>query len=60
MIIVGIIVTLILISLCTNALFKYKSYKKEDKTIWQDGDSVRIKGPEGESSNSDGFMTRIG
>lgn len=59
MVLLCIILSLVIIALCINGFFKYKSYKKTDKTLWQDGDSVRIKGPETESHN-DGFMTRIG
>lgn len=59
MILLCIILLLIIISLCMNGFFKYKSYKRENKTLWQDGDSVRVKGPEAESQNN-GFMTRIG
>lgn len=47
---------LLLASLMLNAYFKIKSYAKQDKSVWQDGDSVRIK--ESDASN-EGFMTRI-
>lgn len=53
------ICALMLVALGANAYFKFKSYNKSDKTLWEDGDSVRIKGPQGEVHN-DGFMTRIG
>ena len=58
MILLCIIIALVIFALCLNARFKYKSYKKADKTLWQDGDSVRIMGPQGEA-HKDGFMTRI-
>lgn len=50
------IVILLLVSLLLNAYFKIKSYRKEDKSVWQDGDSVQIK--ESEPAN-EGFMNRI-
>ncbi len=50
------IVILLLASLLLNAYFKIKSYRKKDKSVWQDGDSVRIK--ESEPTN-EGFMNRI-
>lgn len=51
--------TVLLFSLSLNAYYKIKSYRKRDRTIWEDGDSVRIQGREGEARD-DGFMHRIG
>lgn len=50
--------TVLLFSLCLNAYYKIKAYNHKDSTIWQEGDSVRVQGKEGEARN-DGFMRRI-
>lgn len=50
--------TVILFSLALNAYYKIKSYRKDDRTVWEDGDSVRVQGREGEARD-DGFMHRI-
>lgn len=50
--------TVLLFSLGLNAYYKIKSYDNEEKTVWQDGDSVRIQGKDNEARN-DGFMKRI-
>lgn len=58
MIVLSIIIASLLLALSINAFFKFHSYKQEDKSIWQDGDSVRVRGKEGEAKD-DGFMNRI-
>ena len=50
--------TVLLFSLALNAYYKIKSYNNSDKTVWQDGDSVRIQGKDNEARD-DGFMKRI-
>lgn len=58
MFVIAFFSTVILFSLALNAYYKIKAYNHRDRTIWQDGDSVRIQGREGEARN-DGFMRRI-
>jgi hypothetical protein len=48
----------LIVSLVLNVLAKTKSYKKEDKSIWEDGDSVCIKGNKGDAQEYH-FMHRI-
>lgn len=50
----------ILFSIVLNAYDKIKAYKDKDKSVWIDGDSVRIKRnlPD-EDVQEDGFMKRI-
>lgn len=50
--------TVILFSLVLNAYYKIKAYNKKEKTVWQDGDSVRIKG-ENFNQKDTSFMKRI-
>lgn len=58
MFIIVFFTTVLLFSLCLNAYYKIKAYNHKDRTIWQEGDSVRVQGKEGEARN-DGFMRRI-
>jgi len=60
MIIIVFFSVVILFSLVLNAVDKILSYHNEDKSVWQDGDSVRIKvGGKDDASQEDNFMTRI-
>ena len=52
-----ICITLI-VSLALNVCAKTKSYKKADKSVWEDGDSVCIKGNKGDAQEYH-FMNRI-
>ena len=52
-----ICITLI-VSLALNVFSKTKSYKKSDKSVWEDGDSVCIKGDKGDAQEYH-FMNRI-
>lgn len=58
MFIIVFFATVLLFSLCLNAYYKIKAYNHKDRTVWQEGDSVRVQGKEGEARN-DGFMRRI-
>lgn len=58
MIMLVLISITLIVSLVLNVLAKTKSYKKEDKSIWEDGDSVCIKGNKGDAQEYH-FMHRI-
>ena len=47
----------LLFSLTLNAIYKVKEYKSDDKTVWEDGDSVCIKEENDQFNIS--FMQRI-
>ncbi|MCR5395671.1 MAG: hypothetical protein K6E86_09775 [Bacteroidales bacterium] len=53
-----IICATLIISLSLNVYFKTKSYKKSDKSLWEDGDSVCVKGNKGDAQEYH-FMNRI-
>ena len=58
MIMLVLISITLIVSLVLNVLTKTKSYKNEDKSIWEDGDSVCIKGNKGDAQEYH-FMHRI-
>lgn len=47
----------LLFSLTLNVVYKIKEYKSDEKTVWEDGDSVCIKKKDDQFNNS--FMQRI-
>ena len=47
----------LLFSLTLNVVYKIKEYKSDEKTVWEDGDSVCIKEQDDQFNNS--FMQRI-
>jgi len=58
--IVTFFVVVLLFALVLNAIDKIKSYKKEEKSVWMDGDSVLVKkGHLDETITEKNFMTRI-
>ena len=58
MIMLVLISITLIVSFVLNVLAKTKSYKNEDKSIWEDGDSVCIKGNKGDAQEYH-FMHRI-
>ncbi|MDO4496917.1 MAG: hypothetical protein Q4B58_03665 [Bacteroidales bacterium] len=51
---------MILFSLVLNAVDKIKAYMESEKSVWQEGDSVRVrKGSFDESVNELNFMVRL-
>ena len=58
MVVLIIIAFTMFISLALNVYFKTKSYRKSDKSVWEDGDSVCIKGDKGDAQEYH-FMNRI-
>ena len=58
MIMLYIICALLVASLALNVYFKTKSYKRSDKSVWEDGDSVCIQGDKGDAQEWH-FMHRI-
>ncbi len=58
MIMLVLISITLIVSLVLNVLAKTKSYKNEDKSIWEDGDSVCVKGNKGDAQEYH-FMHRI-
>lgn len=58
MIMLVLISITLIVSLVLNVMAKTKSYKNEDKSLWEDGDSVRIKGNKGDAHEYH-FMNRI-
>ncbi len=61
MFIIAFFTTVIVFSLGLNAYYKLKDYNKDDKTVWQDGDSVRIvrNSDKNQDPQINGFMKRI-
>lgn len=58
MIAIAIVCVLIILALVLNASMKLKSYNKTEKTLWEEGDSVRVMGPNDESCKNN-FMTKL-
>lgn len=50
----------ILFSLVLNAIVKIRMFKQKEKSVWEDGDSVRVERKDLDPSVGEGrFMTRI-
>jgi len=47
----------LIFALALNAFFKIKEFKSDEKTVWEDGDSVCIK--EADDNYNIGFMQRL-
>lgn len=58
MIVIVIFAVVFLFSLSLNAYDKIASYGREEKTVWEDGDSVYVQKNDNQRSK-DGFMKRI-
>lgn len=53
-------VVIIVFSLGLNAFYKIKDFKRSDKSLWEDGDSVCVRKGETPSDKREyGFMNRI-
>lgn len=52
--------TVILFSLALNIIDKVRSYRKPNRTLWQDGDSVIVKSDDKPDKAPTGFSRRIG
>lgn len=58
MIVIVIFAVVFLFCLSLNAYDKIASYGREEKTVWEDGDSVYVQKNDNQRSK-DGFMKRI-
>ncbi len=57
MMVVAFFSVVLLFALALNAYFKIKEYKSDERTVWEDGDSVCIK--ETTDNYNIGFMHRL-